>query len=476
MPIFKTKPKRVSRPRFEQKPKKISHVIMMGDSLSDRGTLNKRKLFSLIPMAILSGLRKRSPEGRFTNGYTWADQFSAIISEELIIQEQKEKGKRSDDIADEVINKSPVIEKALKEDFSLNQDTYVNFKGQDFIRNYDEGGMTSYDYSSRFTVNLKLVAEQTILSTLDQKRRLLLEDDKARGITDEHKKQSLVIEWSGANDLVTVNSKPTVEEAEKAVSARIDNIEKLIAHGYENFVLFNLPNLALTPRFKKQSHKEQFNAELVSRYFNKKLQESMDRLQKKYPHCNLTVFDVNNIFEDAYKRPQKHHLDPKKLTEPFVESEDFKKNEKHAPGYFFWDDLHPTATVHRILGDAFYEQYSKIYRFVQPHETLVQQFKENYGQKLENDLRGCFSFFKRSRIKYLAKDLTVDKILKHALYGGGKRTKKVLIGMGWIDKKGNLSSKELRLIHAMEKIRSTAKLERKQGKEKQPPRLLTSGS
>ena len=51
--------------------KKITQLIIMGDSLSDRGTLNQRKLFGLIPMSYLSGLSSKSPRGRFTNGFLW---------------------------------------------------------------------------------------------------------------------------------------------------------------------------------------------------------------------------------------------------------------------------------------------------------------------------------------------------------------------------------------------------------------------
>ncbi len=54
-----------------QKPTKITHLVVLGDSLSDRGTLNKRELLGFIPMSYLSGLRSKSPKGRFTNGFLW---------------------------------------------------------------------------------------------------------------------------------------------------------------------------------------------------------------------------------------------------------------------------------------------------------------------------------------------------------------------------------------------------------------------
>ena len=181
---------------------------MMGDSLSDRGTMGGRKLLYFIPMAGLSGLGK-SPKKRFTNGYNWADELAAFVSEDGIITKLERRGQRSDDIADDIIDHDPRVEKPLQTYFNLDDDRFVNYRGQDYIRSYDEGGLTAYDYSTRITFNLKLLAEDQILATLDEKRHLMLGDDKARGISAEHKKKTMVIEWSGANDLVTINDKET---------------------------------------------------------------------------------------------------------------------------------------------------------------------------------------------------------------------------------------------------------------------------
>ena len=64
--------------------------------------------------------------------------------------------------------------------------------------------------------------------------------------------KTLVIEWSGANDLITVNLHPNIKTAQRAVNARIENIEKLIEQGYQHFVLINLSDLSLTPRYQNK--------------------------------------------------------------------------------------------------------------------------------------------------------------------------------------------------------------------------------
>lgn len=35
----------------------------------------------------------------------------------------------------------------LRYDYNLDNDLYVTFEGRDFIRSYDEGGLSAYDYA-----------------------------------------------------------------------------------------------------------------------------------------------------------------------------------------------------------------------------------------------------------------------------------------------------------------------------------------
>ncbi len=73
-------------PRNRHSRVQIKQLIMMGDSLSDRGTLNKKLLFGCISLSKLSGLAGHSPEGRFTNGMVWSDHVSAEIASDFTIK------------------------------------------------------------------------------------------------------------------------------------------------------------------------------------------------------------------------------------------------------------------------------------------------------------------------------------------------------------------------------------------------------
>jgi phospholipase/lecithinase/hemolysin len=59
----------------------IQRVIILGDSLSDRGTMQKKPIIGglLLPSS-------KSREGSFTNAYTWDDQYAAVIASQYFIK------------------------------------------------------------------------------------------------------------------------------------------------------------------------------------------------------------------------------------------------------------------------------------------------------------------------------------------------------------------------------------------------------
>ncbi len=362
---------------------RTSRLVVIGDSLSDRGTLDRRRLLGLLPMSYVTGLSGKSPRGRFTNGYLWADYVSATTIEGFEIELERKRLKlkhnaRSNaDIGDEFLTSS-LRRKQNETAFSLNDDKHILFDKRRFARFYCEGGLTSYDYSYSLSLEPTVEAYRLILATLEKKREELLADDKKFHVTSLEKAETLVVEWSGANDLLTVNEKPTYQAADNAVNERIKNIEQLIQSGYRNFVLFNLPNLSLTPRFQAKNQDERDNAAECSEYFNKQLAARCEELNKKYKDSpiNLSVFDVHSQFEEVYKNPSQYGFEQDKLKKPYTDSAEFEKNKINpeciekiispAKGYMFWDDVHPTMAMHHFLAERFKEKYGAIYDFVAP--------------------------------------------------------------------------------------------------------------
>ena len=432
----------------------IEYYIFFGDSLTDQGEMYRRKLFGLKSMKGISGLQGKSPRGRFTNGYSWNDQFITLIYENAVIQALKDCGKSSDDIADDIIAGDSKITRLLHEEFNLNNHKQVKFRKRDFVRSYNEGGVSAYDYSKRVTLNLRLFGTEKILSNLTEKRKMLLEDDEARAVTDEHKEKTLIIEWTGINDLITVNNNPTQNRVERAVQARINNVIELIHNGYCHFVLLNLPDFSNTPRYHLKSIKKQKEASQLSLYFNKILLEQVHELCDLYPQCSIDVFDTNQLFSEIYNNPNLYGFSKQKMTTPFTSSTDFILNSdgvSPAPGYMFWDDVHPTANLHALLCFQVYTNYRFKYDFSLPSDDLLSLFRETYGQSLINDQRRFFSYSRKSKFAY--KTATLKDILEHALYEKSHRTREVLIELGWINKHGTLISDHPSLIIAMANVK-----------------------
>lgn len=374
----------------------ISQIIIMGDSLSDRGTMFDKRFLGMPVMRWLSGLAGISPQGSFTNGFPWSDHFLAELASQFIIKEfKRERNYHSDDIADAVVNNDTQMQKATADYYHLTDDAHVRYRGCTFARTYTIGGLTSYDYSWWPSTSIKRFFSRLILPTLEDKRKELLEYDAAHKISPLIKAETLIVEWSGANDLITVNKRASISEADRAIAERIKNVKRLIAAGYRHFILFNLPDLSLTPRYQENTLEEQRNASTCSDYFNQKLLAECELLSKQFPHCSVRIYDINREFVDIYTHPEKYGFDPTKRNKPFIDSKDFVMNkEGHSPakGYIFWDKLHPSADVHAHLADNFLGKFTNNYAFHSPRHGHPRKIRRTVSEtSLKTNLHGFFN-------------------------------------------------------------------------------------
>jgi calcineurin-like phosphoesterase family protein len=379
----------------------IRRRVFMGDSLSDRGTLDHLKLLDFIPMSHLSGLSKKSPRGRFTNGFLWVDMLGAAGSEQLEIDHWRHKLKlpktaaASADIADRILSDSKLVEQNRRA-FTLDDDRNILYQGARYIRSYCEGGATSADWKDKVTLNPGNEGARLVVSNLTAKRKQLFADDFKYKVSNQEKEETLITEWSGANDLITVNDKPTKESADKAIAARVANLEALIRNGYKNFVLMNLPDLGLTPRYKAKSPEEQRNATECSTYFNQQLAAQVERLKQKYKDQDLflDVFDISGLLTQVYNNPEEYGFSKEKLTTPFISSEEFRQDAadpvdqvKHispADGYMFWDDVHPTATMHAWLAEKYMAKYDQEFTFRSPTTHAAEHHVKKNNKRVED--------------------------------------------------------------------------------------------
>src|SRR3990167_825678 len=367
----------------------VSNLVIMGDSLSDRGTLDRRLLFGFIPLDKLSGLEGRSPVGRFTNGYAWSDHLSAMFANEFTLRQLKKRKHFVDvtDMSDAIITDEHKIKEHVDHAYSLSNDLSIHYQNRNFIRSYDEGGLTAHDYSWTLSNSISRFFTRLIVSTLAAKRRDLLAYYHQYKVAQKRKAETLIIEWSGANDLITVNARPSKEEVDKAIRNRIENAKMLIQNGYRHVVLFNLPDLSLTPRYQRKNLAEQANAKEWSNYFNAQLAIACEKLadENKDLGCSINVFDINAEFKKIYEHPAEYGFKEDKLKQPYLQSPDFKiKKDGTSPatGYLFWDDVHPTADTHVKLAEKFFDWCKNQYNVLMP-ESNNKNYRQQF-RKIEN--------------------------------------------------------------------------------------------
>ncbi|WP_028388182.1 SGNH/GDSL hydrolase family protein [Legionella fairfieldensis] len=454
----------------------IKRLIFMGDSLSDRGTMEERKLLNIFSMAALSGLKEASPAGRFTNGYVWNDFFLSGLAEGFAIKIARRVFKKDDDIADRIISNDQKLLKEIGQkpayhvkkrayadddichgkiihtyeepgchDFTLANDKGMRYRGKTWARTNCEGGLTAANYKWKLTLNIPLLFKRWILSNLDSMRKQIMSFDLENGVTYRDKKETLIIEWSGGNDLVTVNNKPAREAVERAVQARINNTRKLLRAGYSHFVIFNQPDISLTPRFQRLSAKQQHNAQTCSNHMNVRIVEEYNKLKEEFPDCTFNIYDVNSILQDIYDHPEMYKFDPAKKTIPYKDSPDFVERDGvyPAPGYMFWDDIHPIATGHAYIGLDFFNWACELFRFEEPDAEIHNLKQETQEDILKRFMRAYrynktknqgLNFFNCSQ-SGLPPDATLSQVIYQALKGD-PLVNKILKRLGLFDKSG----------------------------------------
>ncbi|MBA2653234.1 MAG: SGNH/GDSL hydrolase family protein [Tatlockia sp.] len=396
----------------------INLAVGCGDSLSDRGTMYKRLLLGIIPLAKMSGLEGNSADGRFTNQYTWLDHWAAVMVESQYIKDLEQQGYTPVGIV-ELLLTSKEHQEAFRNSFHLDNSVHVRNYGQEFYETYCEGGATAADWSEDFTWNLAQFATRKIVNTLENERKLFLAEQDAKFVTQEEKDATLFTIFIGANDLITVRDPSSLSDAEKkaviekTVAAEIDHIKALINAGYKNFALTNLPNLGLTPRFQKNGW-AQIGKELTTAY-NQKLSEEFNKLQAENHHnkdLQFSFYDIEKMFNKVYQNPEKYGFDKTKITECFEDSPEFKTNIRHGAGYMFWDSVHPTSLFHDLLQEMISKKmkFEKLYtsNYVDherdlPHSVLEFSIREVVSTKQLNEIEKDVNTHK-NKVVFVKKD------------------------------------------------------------------------
>jgi len=160
--------------------------------------------------------------------------------------------------------------------------------------------------------------------------------------------QALFEVFTGANDFI--NGQSNVNVPVGTITAQIS---RLIAAGATQFFVPNLPLLGDTPRYNGNgATRTQYNT--LTALFNTALSTALDNLAAQNSTLAIYRLDLAAMFEQARANPALFGLANVSdaaapgLT-PGTGSYNMSRIAANANQYLFWDDLHPTATVHAIL-------------------------------------------------------------------------------------------------------------------------------
>lgn len=153
---------------------------------------------------------------------------------------------------------------------------------------------------------------------------------------------TLVVVWAGANDVINATSSADITTA---ATAELTAIQRLITAGATDLLVANLPPLGAVPRFNTTANAPTFTA--ASQAYNTALAAGLAALPAANSSVtlNLKPFDIFSLFQGVIASPSTNGL-----TNVTGKSQaDLTVNPDQ---YFFWDDLHPTTTVHHLIAVA----------------------------------------------------------------------------------------------------------------------------
>ncbi len=82
---------------------------------------------------------------------------------------------------------------------------------------------------------------------------------------------------------------------------------------------------------------------------NSLLAGTLDELNNSLSEIYLTPVDISRLFEDVRTNPEDFGFT--NISEPFLDPITLNPSSGNPDEYLFWDDTHPTAAFHDLLGD-----------------------------------------------------------------------------------------------------------------------------
>ena len=162
---------------------------------------------------------------------------------------------------------------------------------------------------------------------------------------------ALYVVWAGANDLFDGQTNVNVP-----IGRVVATLELLTTLGARQFVVPNLPILGKIPEYNRDPTASAAFDKL-SHDYNAAFAGAVDQLAARHLNATFYQLDVAELFSNAIAKPAAWGLT--NVTDPAAPGLNpgalfYNENRivAHPEQYLFWDTIHPTTAVHRILGDA----------------------------------------------------------------------------------------------------------------------------
>lgn len=151
----------------------------------------------------------------------------------------------------------------------------------------------------------------------------------------------------GGNDLLDRVGRSSIRRvAREAAGEVIDAADSLRRNGVGTALIFSMPNLADIPRYANASDGKRRSATRGSVKYNKRLSRGVDELRDK--GMKVIEVDTFGLFADVVARPDAYGIT--NLTRGCLKNGRNRCSEEEAAASAFADSIHPSATLHAILG------------------------------------------------------------------------------------------------------------------------------
>jgi len=160
--------------------------------------------------------------------------------------------------------------------------------------------------------------------------------------------QDLTVLWAGPNDFFTalVLGQNPADAIGPALANLSQSAGLLYAAGARTILMPDMPNLGATPFALSTGNAPGLTALTVA--FNTFLDLTIDQLEMSLPGLDIVGFDTFGLLGSVIANPGAFGFT--NVTDPCFNGITVCANPDQ---YLFWDLVHPTASAHRILGNAF---------------------------------------------------------------------------------------------------------------------------